>query len=97
MSFCFKERGYLPKVIKEGFKRTASSRRNDLLIPKRKPTLKPKVRLISSYNGRWREMRNAMQKHWGVLQLDPNIEKHIPDFPLITYRRVYKFEGYDCA
>lgn len=37
--------------------------------------------------GRWRDMKEALARHWKILKLDPAISKYIPQSPSITYRR----------
>lgn len=65
-----------------------AKKREDLSIPKkRKHAQKDHVRFITSFNGRWRDTREAMKKHWRILQMDPIIRKYIPSFPSTTYRR----------
>lgn len=64
LSSCFRERCYRPGVISEGFRRAALTKRDDLLIPKKKNPADPQVRFISSNNIRWREIRAALKKQW---------------------------------
>lgn len=88
LSSRFRERGYRPKNIQDGFRRAASAKREELLIPKqRKQEPESQVRFISTFNGKWREVRSILQKYWKIIQTDPTIGKFVPVYPSIPYRR----------
>lgn len=70
------------------FEMQYAKKQEDLLIPKKRQSSQPDVvRCITSFNERWRDMRDIMSCHWSILQMDSTIGKYILPFPLITYRR----------
>lgn len=74
-------------MIQQGFERAKSTKREKLLIPKKRVSSDSKVRFISSYNSRWGEMREILQRHWPVLMLDSTIKQHVFTIPQMTYKR----------
>lgn len=75
--------------MENGFKRASLAKQDELLIPKKKIHTQSQVRIISSYNSRWQEMRDALL-HWKVLALDPVINKYVAPVPLVTYSQSKK-------
>ncbi|CAJ0952190.1 unnamed protein product [Ranitomeya imitator] len=84
----FRSRGYSNRSIKKGWRRAAAENRINLMQPKEKKKEQyPMIRFISTYNERWRDMRQALNKYWAILKSDQTLTRHISDTSSITYRR----------
>ncbi|CAJ0921856.1 unnamed protein product [Ranitomeya imitator] len=85
----FKDRGYSNRSIKKGYKKAKDASRLSLLQPHNndKTAAEPIVRFISTYNGKWFQMREALKKYWPILLTDRTLAKCLPQDPAITYRR----------
>ncbi|XP_077137152.1 uncharacterized protein LOC143796543 [Ranitomeya variabilis] len=53
----FADRGYSKRCIRKGWRKANSTRREDLLKPKNKPSMDSKVRFISTYSDKWPSVR----------------------------------------
>ncbi|CAJ0931799.1 unnamed protein product, partial [Ranitomeya imitator] len=67
----------------------SSSRKSDQshAAKEKKKERDPIIRFISTYNEKWRDMRQALNKYWAILKSDQTLTRHISDTSSITYRR----------
>lgn len=62
--------------------------RQDLLFSKKSSdTPKSVTRVITTYNKQHKAIKQILQKHWHLLQIDPTLSPHISASPTITFRR----------
>ncbi|CAJ0952754.1 unnamed protein product [Ranitomeya imitator] len=83
----FLQRGYSDKIIRRGRFKASNKSRSELLQPKKKQSTTTTVRFISTYNEKWKPMREALSKFWPIILNDPLLAKSVPPVPSITYRR----------
>lgn len=89
------ERGYSPTCLKKAFKRARGQLRHNILFSKKTaPTSQPTIRVITTYNKQHGTLKNILQKHWHLLQIDPNLKPHITATPTITYRKARSLGDY---
>ncbi|CAJ0966876.1 unnamed protein product [Ranitomeya imitator] len=83
----FSQRGYSNRIIRRGWSKASNKPRSELLQPRNKPSTSMTVRFISTYNEKWKPMRQALSKFWPIILNDPLLAKCVPSTPSITYRR----------
>lgn len=78
-----KSRGYSNRSLKKAYIRAKGKKRASLIHnPK-----SVKVRMITSFSGQHRQVRDILQKHWYLLMGDDNVSKNLNQYPKITFRR----------
>ncbi|CAJ0918423.1 unnamed protein product [Ranitomeya imitator] len=83
----FSQRGYSNRIIRRSWSKANNKPRSELLQPRNKPSTSMTVRFISTYNEKWKPMRQALSKFWPIILNDPLLAKCVPSTPSITYRR----------
>lgn len=62
--------------------------RQDLLFSNKAGDIQKTVtRLITTYNKQYKAIKKTIEKHWHLLQIDPNLSPHISATPTITFRK----------
>ncbi|XP_056416138.1 uncharacterized protein LOC130357468 [Hyla sarda] len=84
----FRERGYSNRSIKRAYWRAKKTdRASSLHRTRTNKTTDNQVRCILDYNSRSHEIRQILEQHWPVLQVDETLNGMIPSRPAIAYRR----------
>ncbi|XP_069618161.1 uncharacterized protein [Ranitomeya imitator] len=87
----FTQRGYSKRMIKRGYIRASKTTGNQLLykdpVMTQKQNYPEEIRFISTYNNKWKELKDIILKHWKVLQVDPILKQILPDRPSFVARR----------
>lgn len=82
----FQQRGYPKKLLSQAYRRALKRDRASLFQPKLKTDTQA-LRLITTYNNRWPEIRGILQRHWHILNTDCRLGPILPKTPLLTARR----------
>lgn len=83
----FQKKGCPDKLLRDCFKQALSRERSTLLSPKPRNTEDPITRIIRTYDEAATPIREILRRHWGILQLDPDLREIIGPRPQITYRK----------
>ncbi|CAJ0968056.1 unnamed protein product [Ranitomeya imitator] len=80
----FLNRGYSKCCIRNGYRRAKKTPREHLLysLPnKHKENNTNQIRLISTFNNQWEDMKMIFKKLWKILMTDPILQKILPPLP----------------
>ncbi|XP_056378779.1 uncharacterized protein LOC130274454 [Hyla sarda] len=83
----FRDRGYPDRVLIPAFKHAKATPRQQLLVPKKHPETAPLCRVIGTFDNMSGPIREILQRHWGILQMDKDLRTFVGDYPQITYRK----------
>ena len=84
----FINRGFKEKFLDTEFQRLSEIERDALLIPKSKEKdHKKRIPSIKTYNKTLRNLKQIINKHWHLLQINSNLRTAFEQEPLIAYRR----------
>ncbi|XP_075684194.1 uncharacterized protein LOC142652437 [Rhinoderma darwinii] len=84
----FRRRGYPKHVLKQAYQNALGCNRNDLLNPKSRLKDDDTIRIIGTYDSASKEVREILQRYWGILQADPdvgNLDIVMEGFPAVFY------------
>lgn len=82
------QRGYKDEYLRKAFKRARNSTRNDLLFKREDRKDKQIItRFITTYTEQHKDLKAILGKAWPILLNDDKINKFIPPYPQITYRK----------
>lgn len=86
----FVEKGYSDYVLCRAFKKAVNMDRSLLLTPKLRKmesqSIQP-MRIIGTFNYSVDLVKAILKKHWEILLMDSDLNKHIGPHPMLTFRR----------
>lgn len=86
----FGDRGYPHRVLKKARKKSWSKDRRDLLASnkdtQKRSSKQSPLRIIMTYGAQWGEVKNALQKHWGILSKSPALTDIVGPHPQLVPR-----------
>ena len=82
----FISRGYRETEIQLQIDRAASQDREELLRYKDR-TPKAKIPCILTYNTQLPNIKEAINKHWNILKINPRLENIFNEKPIMAFRR----------
>ncbi|CAJ0928488.1 unnamed protein product [Ranitomeya imitator] len=80
-------RGYNPMDINQGYQQAKAMDCNTLLQNRITTKEDSRLRIITNYHGRWRDMNNIFNRFWPILKRDPGLTKFIEDRAQVVARR----------
>ena len=83
----FINRGFEEKFLDTEFQRLSEIKRDALLTPKSKEKDQKRIPFITTYNKTLPNVKQIINKHWHLLQINSNIRTAFEQEPLIVYRR----------
>ena len=83
----FINRGFKEKFLDREFQRLSEIERDALLTPKSKEKDQKKIPFITTYNKTLRNLKQIINKHWHLLQINLNLRTAFEQDPPIAYRR----------
>ena len=83
----FIDRGFKEKVLDREFQRLSEIERDALLTPKSKEKDQKRIPFITIYNKTLPNLKQIINKHWHLLQINSNLRTTFEQEPLIAYRR----------
>ena len=81
-----KIRGYEEKEIQEQILRASQQNRNALLQYKERIPLQ-KIPCVVTYNPRLAHIKEAINKHWDILKIDPKLKTVFSEMPFMAFKR----------
>lgn len=93
IKFRLLQRGYTKTTLKKAFNKTCEKERHDLFFGKVNTKQSESVRIVTTYSGNHKLIRETIRKHWHLLTGDPIVNKYISDFPQITYKKCQSLKG----
>ena len=93
----FLKRGYQKNHLSNQFQKASSKERSDLLLYKDKPEQeRNQLLFITTYNKTLPRIRNALNKHWNLLQINEELKGSFEQTPKLVYRRNKNIRDYIC-
>ena len=90
----FLKRGYQNNHFSNQFQKASSKERSDLLLYKAKlEQERNQLLFISTYNKTLPRIRNALNKHWNLLQINEEPKGSFEQTPKLVYRRNKNIRG----
>ena len=83
----FIERGYEENILKDQTDKVDNTDRKDLLQKKKEKSNKARIPCIITYIRKLAMMRNIINKHWNVLQINPDLQKTFQNNPFVAFKR----------
>lgn len=86
----FRDRGYAGHLLDNCLERVRNIQRSDLLTNSarhNRSNIIPPVTLVSTYGHISNDLKTIVQRHWHILQSDPNIGNSFQDLPRSCYKR----------
>ena len=87
----FINRGFKEKFLDTEFQRLSEIERDALLTPKSKEKDQKRIPFITTYNKTLPNLKQIINKHWHLLQINSNLRTAFEQEPLIAYRRNKNF------
>lgn len=83
----FREKGNPDKILRDSFHHALSLERSAFLTPKQRNDDESISCIIGTYDEAAGSIRDILTRHWGILNLDPDLRDIVGLRPQITYRK----------
>lgn len=83
----FLKRGYTQDNLSKQFERASAKERSQLLKEKECHPPKSKIPFITTFNKTLPKIKDTINKHWNLLQINDNLKNTFQEQPVYAYRR----------
>lgn len=78
-------------MLRKAYNKVRMKTRQNVLLPVSHKQVTFQVRFITGFASQHREVRQILEKHWGLLLADAKVSNFVSLYPQITFRKIPVF------